>query len=73
LATIDQKERQAIYSKWVPSGYEDLFPIKKLLLYIVIILFITGGGVALIFIWNRMLKRQVIQKTAQLRKELEER
>ena len=73
LAAIDQKERRAIYSKWVPSGYEDLFPRKKLLFYITIILSITGGGVVLIFIWNRMLKRQVIQKTVQLRRELEER
>ena len=73
LAAIDQKERHAIYSKWVPSGYEDLFPRKKLFLYIAIILSITGGGIVIIFIWNRMLKRQVTQKTVQLRRELDER
>ncbi|MBU4185585.1 MAG: transporter substrate-binding domain-containing protein [Proteobacteria bacterium] len=73
LAAIDQKERQAIYSKWVPFGYKDLFPRKKMLLYIAIILSITVGGIVLIFIWNRMLKRQVIQNTVQLQRELDER
>ena len=73
LAAIDQKERQAIYRKWVPSGYEDMLPRKKLILYFAIILSITGGGVAIFFLWNRMLKRQVLQKTVKLRHELNER
>ena len=47
LKAIGQKEREAIYSKWVPSGYEDLFQRKKLLLYIVIILSVSAGVVAI--------------------------
>ncbi len=70
LAQINQQERDSIYNKWI-NFEKRPFYYSKIVLYS---FFIVIGGiilvVALIFVWNRSLKRQVALKTEELKNEV---
>jgi PAS domain S-box-containing protein len=73
LSKISQKERDAMYNKWIrfekrPFYYSKYVLYSVLVVIVVIILIFT-----VIFVWNRTLKRQVAQKTKELKNEITER
>ena len=73
LAQISVKERQAIYKEWIQLEQDLLLATKE---FWIAILVSFGVGVLIIvgvMTWNRSLKRQIGQRTEQLRKELAER
>jgi|GEM_PF-930842 PAS domain S-box-containing protein len=73
LASITNQDREHITRKWIPVGTAAIFASRAFWIF-------GGGGFAviiLIFIavisWNRTLKRQVGQRTAQMQEQLSER
>ena len=73
LSSITDKEKEFIKNKWFSFGQTSLFKSKEFwsifVIALVVFLFIFVG----IMVWNRSLKRQVEQRTIQLKRELEER
>jgi len=73
LAQISEEEKQAIYKKWIRLEQESLLARKEVRTAIS-----AGVGVIVLIIvsimtWNRFLKRQVDQRTKELKSELAER
>ncbi len=73
LAQITLRERRAVFGKWFSLSHGS-FLFNRIFLYVLstigILVFVSGGFV---FLWNRVLKRQVSQRTRQLEGELCER
>ena len=73
LSKISQKERDAMYNEWIRFEkrpfYYSKYVLYSVLVVIVVIIFIF----TMIFVWNRTLKRQVAQKTKELKNEITER
>ncbi len=71
MATITEKEKKAIFDKWISLGEKNWTPSPLFLttttaVFLLLILFI-------ILQWNRTLQRQVLERTADLEEELGER
>ncbi|MEE8382524.1 MAG: response regulator, partial [Thermodesulfobacteriota bacterium] len=71
LAAITPGDRQAIFQKWVSLKEESWRPSKELMITICILLGILVVGAVIAWSWS--LKKQVIQRTEELNKELAER
>lgn len=71
VSAISPGERQAIFQKWVSLKEESWRPSKELMITICILLGILVVGA--IIAWSWSLKKQVIQRTEELNKELAER
>jgi len=71
LALINQEERKTIYRKWVNIKKDSWISLKYVLLIFVLALLI--GGVISILALNRRLKKQVQDRTQDLKRELAER
>ncbi|WP_271271265.1 transporter substrate-binding domain-containing diguanylate cyclase [Aliamphritea hakodatensis] len=71
LDSISDDELRTIFRRWINLGYEGQILTPQLLLQI-------AGGIfvllaIMVFVWNRMLRHQVRERTQALKKELEER
>lgn len=69
IAQMPESERAEIYSRWVSLKYEPFYLRKEMW-------FLTGGVLAVLLVlllWNRGLRMAVAQRTARLKRELEER
>ncbi len=71
LDDISDDELRTIFRRWINLGYEGQIFTPQLLLQI-------AGGIfvllaIMVFVWNRMLRHQVRERTQALNKELEER
>ena len=71
LDSISDDELRTIFRRWINLGYEGQILTPQLLLQI-------AGGIfvllaIMVFVWNRMLRHQVRERTQALNKELEER
>jgi PAS domain S-box-containing protein len=73
LSQISQEERNEIYSKWIRLSNPSIFENKTFI-------YLVSGSIAgiiliviLIIVWNRILKKQVAQRTIELQKEINER
>ncbi|MBF0572960.1 MAG: transporter substrate-binding domain-containing protein [Desulfamplus sp.] len=73
LSTISDKERKTIKDKWISLGQKSLFESREFWLIIITIFSVILLIISAIVLWNRILKRQVEQRTTQLQTELRER
>ena len=71
LASIDQAERDRIFSRWIHIAQAGWRPDLQFFLWLFLLLF--SLAIAGTVLWNRTLKRLVVERTAQLNHELEER
>ena len=73
LAMVTEEEREAIYVSWVRLGHSEAFYNKGEFWEVT---FIALGSVllviVLILLWNRSLRREVVQRTRELENELSE-
>lgn len=73
LATVTEEEKNQISQRWIAVEYKQGIERKTVLKYLVIV-FALGLVTALgLTLWNRALRKQVEQKTAALRDELNQR
>ena len=73
LLSITDREKELIKNKWFLFGQSTLFKKNEFWTIFVILLVVFLLGLVGIMVWNRSLKRQVEQRTIQLKEELEER
>ena len=71
LDSISDDEMRTIFRRWINLGYEGQIITPQLLLQIAGVIFVLLA--ILVFVWNRMLRHQVKERTQELNKELEER
>ena len=71
IELVSEKEKQAIYRKWVGLKADSSFKLKNILipLVVVVAIFLVVGTL----IYNRLLKKEVQKRTEELEKELVER
>ncbi len=71
LNSLSAEDRQIIFSRWIhlqPQEWKPTLQFYLLLFIFLLSLSVLGG-----YLWNRTLKRVVVQRTRQLNSELEER
>ncbi len=73
LQHINANSRREIYNKWIPLQTSGYIQKKHFLMVVIVISMLALVLILLIYLWNRMLKKQVRQNTAILRKQLRER
>ena len=71
LNAITAKERKQIRQRWIGPVNPDQATDRRILYIVAGILFILVAVVALVLLWNRTLRRQVIHRTQALAKEKE--
>ena len=69
LAAITEAERKNIHDKWISPSAPSIFTDWRLWLAVGIVLASILVVIAVISIWNRTLRRQVLERTADLEKE----
>jgi signal transduction histidine kinase/membrane-bound lytic murein transglycosylase MltF len=70
LATIWPEEKVEIQRRWVGVDYTPGITLRTLFCYLAVVIGIASLIIALFMVSNRMLKREVLRKTADLQKEL---
>jgi PAS domain S-box-containing protein len=73
LSTITDNERELIKNRWFSFGRINLFESQEFWTIILTAFSVFLVFLGLILVWNRVLKREVAQRTSQLKKELIER
>ncbi len=71
LAAISPEERKTVYNNWISLGNASWRPSPTLIVCVVAVIMLLG--LAVVLQWNRTLKKQIQQRTAELHIELEER
>ncbi len=69
LAAITEAERKSIHDKWISTSSPSIFTDWRLWLAVGIVLASILVAITAISIWNRTLRRQVLERTADLEKE----
>ena len=73
LAVITDKEKKAIYRKWIRLDRSVFIYDKRFWYGTAVMMILVLAGILTVLFWNRTLKVQVAQKTSELQKELAER
>lgn len=73
LTGISAAEKKAIYNKWIPLEPKSIFASKGFRTAILVSCCAIFLLISVIIIWNRVLRKQVRARTAELEKELGER
>ncbi len=69
LAAITDAEREGIHNRWINTSGQSIFADWRLWLALGIVLFAVLTVIAVISIWNRMLRQQVMARTTELEEE----
>ena len=73
LATVTDEEQRAISRRWIIVGGQNVFASSGFWIALGVGLAVVSLAIAGVILWNRMLRRLVMQRTWQLRQELAER
>ncbi len=73
LAAVTDQERRDINRKWVAISQASVFASKMFMTILAVGTGIIAFLIAITFIWNRTLRRKILESTSQLRQELAER
>ncbi|NLW75264.1 MAG: transporter substrate-binding domain-containing protein, partial [Methanomicrobiales archaeon] len=73
LDSISDTEMNEVYSRWIPASLTQPFISRQIFIGILVVIAIFLLILSGFFLWNRILKRAVTEKTRQLVDELEQR
>ncbi|MFZ2406841.1 MAG: diguanylate cyclase [Methylobacter sp.] len=71
LAAITDEERQEIQNRWINTSRQSILSDRRFWMILGSVLGVIFTGIAVILIWNRMLRRQVTLRTEALAQEKE--